>query len=219
MMEEAIIEAVFTLNDEEVIRLLHAALEQGYDPIELIQIVQQGVVKVGEYYDKGEYFIADLIMSGNIFNQVMKVLHFDNDSEQVIAYPDSTTKILFATARSDIHDIGKNINVNYLRARGLVITDLGVDCAPENVADAIDPDAHNILCLSCLLTTAHGPMKETVELLCERGLREKTTVIIGGQVSEEVKSYVGADYSGLDMNTLYDTCTSIIEIHLSENKK
>ena len=109
-------------------------------------------------YESGEYFVTALIMAGEIFRQAADVLlPLMTAAER----PQDSRKVVIATVKGDIHDIGKNIVVTLLEARGFTVVDLGVDVDPELVADAVVAERPDVLGLSCLLTTGiRGPARD-----------------------------------------------------------
>ena len=144
-------------------------------------------------YESGEYFVSALIMAGEIFRQAADILL----PLVTVAEPaQDARKAVIATVKGDIHDIGKNIVVTLLEARGFTVVDLGVDVDPEVVADAIVAERPDVLGLSCLLTTGFEAMRETVTLVRERsaGWEQRLPVVIGGTaIDQHAAEYAGAD--------------------------
>jgi 5-methyltetrahydrofolate--homocysteine methyltransferase len=103
-------------------------------------------------------------------------------------------KVLMATVKGDIHDIGKNIVTMLLEINGFDVKDIGVDVPSETIVDEAEAFGADVIGLSGLLTLAFDPMQEVMQLLKERGLRSKYKVLIGGgQMDEQVCSHTGAD--------------------------
>ena len=108
-------------------------------------------------------------------------------------------KVLIGTVQGDIHDIGKNIVSFLLDINGFEVRDIGIDIPPADFVKAIEEFEPQVVGLSGLLTLAYDAMKETVQALSEAGLRDKVKVMIGGgQMSEKISDYVGADAYGKD---------------------
>ena len=168
-------------------------LAAGEDPHRLMEECRTGMEQVGRMYESGEYFVSALIMAGEIFRQAADILL----PLVTVAEPaQDARKAVIATVRGDIHDIGKNIVVTLLEARGFTVVDLGVDVEPEVVADAIVAERPDVLGLSCLLTTGFEAMRETVKLVRERsaGWERRLPVVIGGTaIDQHAAEYVGAD--------------------------
>ncbi len=108
-------------------------------------------------------------------------------------------KVIMATVKEDLHDIGKNIVTILLRGAGYTVKDLGNDVTPQAIVDAVREDKPQFVGLSALLTSTMTHMGETIQALTESGLRDKVKVIIGGApVSEEFAKSIGADGYGAD---------------------
>jgi 5-methyltetrahydrofolate--homocysteine methyltransferase len=108
-------------------------------------------------------------------------------------------KVVIGSVAGDIHDIGKNIVVFMLEANGFEVYDLGVDIPPEKFVEKIKETGASIVGLSGFLTLAFESMKKTVEAIEKAGLRGKVKIMIGGgQITEEIRKYTGADAYGKD---------------------
>lgn len=182
-------------------------MDEGEDPISIIRQIQEGVNRVGACYNQGKYFIADLIMSGLIFKEAMKLIDFPAENP----FPSNSVKIIFATVENDIHDIGKNIAVAYFNSKGAKPIDLGVNVPPRIILDHINKNEPTALFLSGLITSSYYSMKKTIALLKEKGLKDNVTVIICGLVDEDVRNYVEADYFVKDVVESYELYIKIAE--------
>ena len=108
-------------------------------------------------------------------------------------------KVVIGTVKGDIHDIGKNIVTFMLDVNGFDVLDLGVDVSPQKFVEAIQDFKPQVVGLSGFLALAYDAMKETIEAIKKAGLRDKVKVMVGGgQVSDEVRKYTGADAYGKD---------------------
>ncbi len=189
-----LVSAIADLREEEALALVRRRLETGDDPLLIIQDCKEGMRQVGAHYERSEYFLAGLIMAGEIFREVMELLH------PVVALKASggvSGRVLLGTVEGDIHDLGKNIVNMLLGCRGFAVYDLGVNVPPAVFADQVDGLQPDIVGLSGLLTSSYDAMRETVLLLRSRGLTAPI-IIGGGQISDEVCRYVGADFWATD---------------------
>jgi len=191
-----LVEAIADLKEEEALKIVKDRLNGGEDPLKILEEARKGLEIVGNRFATGEYFIPDLIYSGEIMKQI---------TEMVKPLISQTTeakklgKIVIGTVAGDIHDIGKNIVVFMLEVNGFEVYDLGVDVPPERFVEKVKETQAPILGLSGFLTLAFDSMKRTIEALKEAGLRDKVKVMIGGgQVTDEVRKYTGADAYGKD---------------------
>ncbi len=186
-----LVAALANLEEGRTLAIVHELLQRGVGVLEIVEECRKGVEIVGRRYSEGSYYISDLIMSEEIFREVMALLepHFPRNTWQ------NGVKVVLGTIEGDIHDIGKNIVGYLLRSAGYTVCDLGVDVPPERFLEALREEGASVLGISVLLTYCFGSVKRTVGLLAEEGLRESVTVVIGGYpVTRRVKEYTGADY-------------------------
>ncbi|TET66857.1 MAG: cobalamin-binding protein [Dehalococcoidia bacterium] len=149
-----------------------------------------GMSVVGKRFRAGEMFLPEVLMSANAMHRgldIVKPLLAKSGQK-------ATEKIVIGTVEGDIHDIGKKIVVFLLEGNGYEVTDLGVDVKAEVFAQAIEEHEPVILGMSALLTTTMQNMGKTIDLLKEKGLREKIRIIVGGApVDEQFARSIGAD--------------------------
>ncbi len=156
----------------------------------LLQACQKGMEIVGHRFSSGEYFLPDLIFSGEIFKTIMSFipLQSQDDSSTVLG------RIVLGTVRGDIHDIGKDIVASLMKVNGFEVYDLGVDVAEEKFLEEVRRVKPQIVAMSGLLASALEVMKSIVDLLNNSGVRDNIKIIIGGAaVSEAACQYIGAD--------------------------
>jgi 5-methyltetrahydrofolate--homocysteine methyltransferase len=173
------------------VELVEEALEKGVD-IKSIIIggLTEGMSVVGENFESGKYLIPDMLASAEAVGESMDILapHLEG------AGIESKGKIVIATVKGDLHDIGKNIVSIMLKGAGYEIIDLGTDVPSEKIVDAVLEKKPKCLGLSALLTTTMREMGHVIELLKEKGLRDGVKVMIGGApTSAEFAEKIGAD--------------------------
>jgi methanogenic corrinoid protein MtbC1 len=212
--ESKLVCSVADLQEDEVVAIVKKRLASGDDPLQIVSECQQGMRLVGERYGEGQYFIAGLIMAGEILRQVMELVGpVLQHSEQVKL---ATGTVLLGTVQQDIHDLGKNIVKMLLSCHGFTVYDLGVDVSPVKfVAEAarIKPD---IIGLSGLISASYDSMKETVALLREETDKwsKKPHIIIGGsQIDEQVSNLVGTDYWVTEADAGVMLCKKLLADH------
>ncbi len=197
-MQEQLYNAIVEMKEDEALALAREELEGGRDPLELVDLFRKAVEEVGDRYEKGEYFLPELMMTGQIMDQLAEMTKDKLKDE----YEDSGKtrgKVLIGTVKDDIHDIGKNIVRFMLDANGFEVKDLGVDIAPEKFIEEAKQFEPQVVGLSALLTLAFDPMKDTVEAFEKAGLRNKIKIMVGGApVDDKVCEYTGADAWGKD---------------------
>lgn len=191
-IKDDLIQSVVELEEEKSYKLVKKLLEEGTDPKEIIELLRKGVETIGDKFCKKEYFLTELVMAGEIFQQAAKILEpalkADQKSEKALGV------VVMGTVKGDVHDIGKNIFVTLLQSAGFDVYDLGTDVPVEKFVEKIKETNANIVGFSGLLTIALDTMKETTEALKIAGLRDKIKIIIGGlPVDEMWMKEVGAD--------------------------
>ncbi|MEJ2293625.1 MAG: cobalamin-dependent protein [Candidatus Lokiarchaeota archaeon] len=191
MSLEAITEAIINLEEREVLKLVKESLDANEDPIKVLEACRKGMAKIGnESGEGGTIFLTDLIMAGEIFNEAMEILM----PKLTVSTTKNLGKVVIGTVQGDIHNIGKDITINFLKAEGFEVIDLGVDVPPEKFVDAIKEHNPPVVGMSGLLTLSIEPMRRSVEAIKNANLRDKVKVIIGGErTDEEVCKHVGAD--------------------------
>jgi len=202
-----LIVAVANLQEDVALALVRHRLDAGDDPLLIIEDCQEGMRQVGVRYERREYYLAGLIMGGEIFRQVMELLQ-PVVERQISGH--GSGRILLGTVQGDIHDLGKNIVNMLLRCHSFVVCDLGVDVSPTVFAEQAAQVQPHLVGLSGLLTSSYDAMRETVALLRTQEYRGPI-IIGGGQLSEEVCQYVSADHWTTDAVTGVDLCRRLME--------
>ncbi|MBW1956573.1 MAG: corrinoid protein [Deltaproteobacteria bacterium] len=174
-----------------VTELVTRALEEKIDPKKIVlDALTASMETVGEKFDKGEYLIPDMLASAECVGAAMDIL----GPHLVDAGIESKGKIVLATVKGDLHDIGKNIVGIMFKGAGFEVTDLGSDVSSERIADELERTGAEYLGLSALLTTTMWEMKEVIEALKSAGIRDQIRVLIGGApTSESFAQEIGAD--------------------------
>ncbi|MHA1651100.1 MAG: cobalamin B12-binding domain-containing protein [Candidatus Helarchaeota archaeon] len=194
-LEDELITAIAELNEARAIEIVQELADR-MSAMDIINLAREGMQRVGDKFAAKEYFLADLIYSAEIFQEIMRKL------EPALTITDKAPfkgKIVIGTVKNDIHDIGKNIVISLLRAEGFDVIDLGVDVPVEQFVNTVKNEQPRVLGLSGLLTVAIDEMKKTIQAIEENGLRENLKIIIGGgPMDERVREHVGADASTQD---------------------
>ena len=185
------------LKEQEALDAVKKALAEGVDPMQILADAREGMKIVGERFGNEQYFIPDLIYSGEILKGIAALVepHIKDSGAQA----EKLGKVIIATVAGDIHDIGKDLVVFMLDISGFEVYDLGIDVPVQTIVDKIKDTGATVVGLSGFLTLAFDSMKETVDAIKEAGLRDNLKIMIGGgQIDEEVKKYTGADAYGKD---------------------
>lgn len=187
----------FILLDREAVREeVGWRVGAGEDPLAILADCQAGMTLVGDRFQSGEFFLSELILSGEMFKDALAMLQPrlpDAGSLEPVG------RVVLATVRGDVHDLGKNILAALLQAQGFEVHDLGVDVEPSAVLAKVQEVRPDLVGYSALITTAFPAMKEATDALAAAGLRDSLKVMVGGgATTPEVKRYVGADFQSLD---------------------
>ena len=190
----AVRRAVEELNLDDICALVVACLEQGFDAEAIFQEgISAGLETVGRKFEEGEYFLADLIMAGEVVKEAMPLLKERMNQGD----GKGKGKVILATVSGDIHEIGKNIVGMILSANGYDVIDLGVDVPTRKIIETVKETGARFIGLSALLTTMVGSIREVVESSRTAGLRDKVKIVIGGAcTSEDLCREMGADDYG-----------------------
>lgn len=200
-------EALRDLDEERVNELVDEAVKNGLSPLEIIGECNAGMVSVGDLFSQNQYFLSELIYSGEILSGVMTKLE---PLLQGAGAAESAGKVIVGTVKGDIHDIGKNIVISLLRGSGFEVIDMGVDVPTEEFAKKVKETGAKALGLCALLNFTYPEMKTVVESLQAAGIRENVQVIIGGApCNEQVREYAGADFYAPDALAAVTICKKI----------
>jgi trimethylamine corrinoid protein len=193
---QKLIEAFTEMREQEAVQRTQDLLGAGTNPLEILEACKEALAIIGQRFECGKAFVPELILAGEIMNQIMEALRPTMESE---TSGQQIGTVLIGTVEGDIHDIGKDVVVFMLEANGLNVVDLGVDVDPQAFVDKIREIKPTVVGLSGLLTLAFESMKLTVDAIAEAGLRDNVKIMIGGApVDEHVQAYAGADAWGKD---------------------
>jgi len=198
---------ILEFETEKIGDYVKKALRSGATPVEIIEkAIRPGAELAGEKFDKGEFYLPELVMAGEAIKQGISVL------EPLLMKDEKGYKgtVITATVQGDLHDIGKDLVSVMLKGNGFKVIDLGVDVPPEKVVKAVKENDAKVVCLSILLTPAYEGLSATLKALKDSGLREKVKVVLGGAaVSPDTVKRYGADYYGHDANQAVEICNQI----------
>ena len=187
--------AVLGLQRAKAVELVESRIAGGEDPLAILDECRQGMSLVGERFQAGEYYLADLLLSAEIFKTAAALL----EPHLKAARSSPAGTVVLATMQGDIHDLGKNIFATLLRAQGFAVHDLGVNVAPALLVEQVTALRPQFVGMSALLTTTFPSMKQTADLLRDAGLRDAVKLLIGGGVTTAaLKEHVGADFQTTD---------------------
>jgi methanogenic corrinoid protein MtbC1 len=193
-MSQKLIDAIADMREEEALKLVREMVENGSEPMAVLDVVRQAMDIVGQRFEEGAYFLPELMLAGEMMNQITDLVKSGMAKSSEV---ERRGKVVIGTVEGDIHDIGKDIVSFMLDVNGFEVLDLGVDVPAQKFTEAIRDFQPQVVGLSGFLTLAFDAMKETVEAIKEAGLRDNIKVMIGGgQIDEQVRQYTDADAYG-----------------------
>jgi 5-methyltetrahydrofolate--homocysteine methyltransferase len=195
-MSKELVNAIADMREQEALELVKEMVEGGSDPMAILDATREAMDIIGQRFEEETYFLPELILAGVMLSQITEMV-----KPQLTKAPDvkHEGKVLIGTVEGDIHDIGKDIVVFMLDVNGFDVLDLGVDVPAQKFVEAINDFQPQVVGLSGFLTLAYDSMKDTVEAMKKAGLRDKVKVMIGGgQISDDIREYTGADAYGKD---------------------
>jgi len=195
-MLQSLIDAITDMREDEALQLTAEILDKGTNPVDVLEACRKAMGIIGQRYEEGEYFLPELIMAGEMLNQITVLvkpkLSASSEAKRL-------GKVLIGTVQGDIHDIGKDTVSFMLDVNGFEVRDLGVDVPVQTFVEAIREFQPQVVALSGFLTLAFDAMKDTVSAITAAGFRDSVKIMIGGgQIDEQVRQHTGADAYGKD---------------------
>jgi methanogenic corrinoid protein MtbC1 len=190
-MLDKLLDAMVNMREKEAIETARALLDKGENPLSILNTCTRAMQTVGERFESGDYFLPHLMMAGEMLKQISQMVKPKLQGE---ISKKKWGRVVIGTVEGDIHDIGKDIVTFILDVNGFEVHDIGIDVTPGRFVEAINEFHPQVVGMSGLLTLAYDSMKNTVEAIEKAGLRDGLKIMIGGgQMSDNVKAYVGAD--------------------------
>ncbi|MFO7698733.1 MAG: cobalamin-dependent protein [Anaerolineae bacterium] len=195
-MSKELMNAMADIEEAKALSLAREMAAAGADPMDILGSAREAMDIVGKRFESGEYFLPELVMAGEMLNEITAIV------KPLLAEQPAEEKkgaVVLGSVSGDIHDIGKNIVTFMLDVNGFEVHDLGVDVSPQNFVAAIQEHGARVVGLSGFLTLAFDSMKDTVAAIEAAGLRDRVKIMIGGgQVTDKIREYAGADAYGDD---------------------
>jgi methylmalonyl-CoA mutase cobalamin-binding domain/chain len=202
-------QSLLALNKPEVLEEVQRRAADGADPVAVVDELRRAMDAVGERYKAGEFYLAELMLTADIFSDAVSVL------EPLLADSPAGGNagvFVLATPKGDIHDLGKNIVATMLRASGFDVHDLGVDVEPERIVEEVRRVRPDFVGFSALLTTTLPSVQTVIGMLAQEGLRDGLKVLVGGGVTTaQFREYVGADFQTLDVVEGVEYCLDNVD--------
>ena len=189
--EERLFEAILNGKSDEAIAATRDAIAKSIAPQDLIngQMIR-AMGEVGQRFQDGKAFVPQLLMAGRAMKAALELL------KPLLAGSTNTSlgKVVIGTVKGDLHDIGKNLVASMLEGCGFEVVNIGIDVSADAFIQAVRENQPDILCMSALLTTTMGYMKEVIDALEVAGIRNQVKVMVGGApVTQGYADEIGAD--------------------------
>lgn len=195
--------------------LVQQALDEGIDAKTILEEgLLGGMMVIGGKFKRNEVFIPEVLVAARAMNAGVSIL----EPRLVEIGNEPIGKAVVGTVKGDLHDIGKNLVVMMLKGAGLEVCDLGVNVEPETFISKAEEIGADVIGMSALLTTTMPNMKDVIELLEEKGLRDKYIVMVGGApVNDSYAKEIGADFYTPDAATAAEVAKKAIEEKVNAN--
>lgn len=189
---------IFTFDSDRFVQTVRKSVDQGNDPIEVVNALTEVLKEIGKKFESGEIFLVHLVQAGDAARratvEVLEPLIKESSGKR-----EMLGKILIGTVTGDIHDIGKNIVSMMLFTAGFEVYDIGKDVSTEDFVQKTKEYNADIVAMSALLTTTLPAQREVIEALKKAGLRQKVKVLVGGApATAKWAQEAGADGYGED---------------------
>lgn len=191
-------EAIIGLEESKAKDIAKQGIEEGVDCLDMInQGIRAALDFMGERFASGAIFLPELVLAAKAADAAVEIL--EPDLLKRGGLPDKLGKVLMATVKGDIHDIGKNIVTLFLKSSGFEVMDIGVGKSSEEILDTAKRNEVDLIGLSALLTTTMPRMKEFIEFVKEREPGNRFKVFVGGApITRDFADSIGADGYGAD---------------------
>lgn len=193
---------------KDVKKLVEEALEAGMDPkVILNEGLLEGMSIIGGKFKRDEIFVPEVLVAARAMTAGLSVL----EPKLVEVGNEPVGKAVVGTVKGDLHDIGKNLVAVMLKGAGFEVVDLGTDVDPEDYVDKAEETGADIIAMSALLTTTMPEMKTVIDVLEEKGLRDKYIVMVGGApVTANYAEQIGADYFTEDAGSAAEVAKRVV---------
>jgi len=200
--------AIITGKKNEAVELCNIFLDEGKSAEDIIKYgLVSGMDVIGQRFKADEIFVPEVLISARAMQESMDVVkpHLESDVS-------AEGKLLIGTVKGDLHDIGKNLVSMMFKGAGFEVIDIGVNIPAEKFAKKVEEHRPDLLGMSALLTTTLSEMRNVIEVLKEKKLRNKVNIIIGGApVTNEFKEEIGADAYAPDGSRAVDAAKELLK--------
>ena len=191
LLRQGIVDA----DPESATALTRELLEAGTAPETVLdEGLTRAMSELGDRWKLGDVFLPEVVAAAAVFTQCSDLIE-----PVLLAGADHRlgARVIVATVKGDMHDLGKNMVAAMLKMAGFDVVDLGIDVAAQEIVDSVRASAPQVVCLSALLTTTLPEQRAVIEALTQAGLRDSVKVLVGGAAATaEWAAAIGADGYG-----------------------
>ncbi len=203
-------EAILAVEEEAAIQVTRELLEAGAEPQAILETgMTEAMLELGRRWNCGDAFLPEVVAAAEIFGKCSELVEPEllARSEEKAAH-----RLVLATVKGDLHDLGKNIVGAMMKTVGLEVHDLGKNVPSEQIVEAVRELKPKIVGLSALLTTTMSEQQTVIEELQAAGLRDQVKVMVGGApVTQEWAERIGADGYAPNAPDAVDVALSLVE--------
>ncbi len=192
---QTLVKAVVDGFEDEAVVTAKKVIEEGIAPIQVIEALTAGMREVGERFARMEIFLSEMMMAAQAMKAVMKEL--EPELKKSATTTEKKGVVVIGTVEGDMHEIGKDVVITLLQVQGFEVHDLGVNVNALDFVRKAEEVQADIIGASALMTTTMPNQKDIIDILKEKGIRDKYHVILGGApVTPEWVNECGADSWG-----------------------
>jgi len=209
---KSLVHAMTELNETQLFAAIDACLQEQIEQHQMQLALQEGLKNVGQRFAKGQYYLADMMVGGDLYQEAIQ--RIVNQTPQ-LAHTASAGKVLIGVMKDDIHDIGKDVVRMLLSIEGFDVVDLGIDVAGAQFVDAVIENKPDIVALCGVMSFSADRMIETIQLLNEMPSRNTFKIIVGGScINQEDAAEIGADGFTQEAYDVAGLCTRLLQERL-----
>jgi len=184
--------AVLEYDSKGAVSWARKAVEEKIAPLKALDVLTEAIREVGDGFGKGELFLPEIVGAADAMKSATPII--EEELKKMGAKRDSVGTVVMGTVFGDIHDIGKSMVCMLLATDGFEVIDLGVNVEAERFIESVRKYKPDILGMSALLTSFVSEQKKIINILKEKGLRDKVKIMVGGgAISEATAENIGAD--------------------------
>lgn len=186
-----LVDSILNGEGNKLKELIEKKLEEKKSFVEVVEEVVRPLMKsIGDLYEKNKIYLPQLLIAAKVVKEIME---FFEDRIENQSKGSNSIKVILATVKGDIHDIGKNLVAALMKSSGVEVIDLGRDVPTERILSAVKAEKPLLIGLSAMMTTTAPRVKEIAESLKNEGV-DIPIVVGGASMNEKLAKEFGADY-------------------------